>query len=84
MGNLIKQYGLSTYSGTNIVALLLAAMEFSKDFEEDTRKWLLPTLWTLLIVVFFLIRGNTQPDIAHELNTLGKEDIQDVLKEGRE
>ena len=84
MGNLIKKYGLSTYHGTNIVAVLLASMEYAREFPQDTQKWLLPALWTLLIVVFFLIRGNTQPDIAQELNTIGKEDIQDVLKEGRE
>ena len=82
--NLIKRYGLSTYNGTNVIAVLLAAMEFSRDFDEDTRKWLLPTLWTLMIVTFWLIRGNTAPEVADELNTIGKEDIRDVLKEGRE
>lgn len=82
--NLIKRYGLSTYHGTNAVAVLLASMEFSRDFDEDTRKWLLPTLWTLLIVTFWLIRGNTAPEVADQLNDIGKEDIRDVLKEGRE
>lgn len=84
MGNLIKKYGLSTYHGTNIVAVLLASMEYAKEFPQDTQKWLLPTLWTLLIVVFLLIRGNTAPDVAKELNDIGHEDIRDVLREGRE
>lgn len=82
--NLIKKYGLSTYYGTNVVAILLATLEYAKSFEPDTQKWLLPTLWTLLIVTFWLIRGNTAPEVADELNTIGKEDIRDVLKEGRE
>jgi hypothetical protein len=82
--NLIKKYGLSTYHGTNVVALLLASMEYAKDFDQDTQKWLTPTLWALLIIVFWLIRGNTSPDVAAELNEAGKEDIQDVLKRGRE
>jgi cytosine/uracil/thiamine/allantoin permease len=82
--NLIKKYGLSTYHGTNVVAILLAAMEYSRDFDEETRKWLLPTLWGLLIVTFWLIRGNTAPAVADELNQIGQEDIQDVLKRGRE
>jgi cytosine/uracil/thiamine/allantoin permease len=84
MGNLIKQYGLSTYHGTNVVAVLLASMEYAKTFDQDTQKWLLPTLWVLLIITFWLIRGNTAPDIADELNGIGHEEIQDVLKQGRE
>jgi cytosine/uracil/thiamine/allantoin permease len=82
--NLIKKYGLSTYHGTNCVAILLAAMEYSRDFDEETRKWLLPTLWGLLILTFWLIRGNTAPAVADELNEIGHDDIQDVLKRGRE
>jgi len=82
--DLIKRYGLSTYHGTNVVAILLAAMEYSKSFDVDTQKWLTPTLWTLLIIVFWLIRGNTAPAIAEELNDIGRKDISDVLREGRE
>ena len=82
--DLIKRYGLSTYHGTNVVAILLAAMEYSKSFDADTQKWLTPTLWTLLIIVFWLIRGNTAPEVAQELNDAGKDDIQDVLRRGRE
>ena len=84
MDNLVKRYGLSTYHGTNVVAVLLAAMEYAKRFDADTQKWLTPTLWGLLIIVFWLIRGNTSPDIAKELNDIGKEPISDVLREGRE
>jgi len=82
--DLIKRYGLSTYHGTNVVAILLAAMEYSKSFDTDTQKWLTPVLWTLLIIVFWLIRGNTAPAIAEELNDIGRKDISDVLREGRE
>ena len=82
--DLIKRYGLSTYHGTNVVAVLLAAMEYSKSFDADTQKWLTPTLWTLLVIVFWLIRGNTAPGIADELNDIGQKDISDVLREGRE
>jgi hypothetical protein len=82
--NLIKKYGLSTYHGTNVVGILLATLEYAKSFEPDTQKWLLPLLWTLLIATFFAIRGNTAPEVADQLNDIGKEDIRDVLKEGRE
>jgi cytosine/uracil/thiamine/allantoin permease len=82
--DLIKRYGLSTYHGTNVVAVLLAAMEYAKSFDQGTQKWLLPTLWILLIITFWLIRGNTDPTIAKELNDIGKEPISDVLREGRE
>jgi hypothetical protein len=82
--DLIKRYGLSTYHGTNVVAVLLAAMEYAKSFDQDTQKWLVPTLWTLLIFAFLAIRGNTAPEIAKELNDIGKEPISDVLREGRE
>jgi hypothetical protein len=84
MGNLVKRYGLSTYHGTNVVAILLAVMEYVKSFDPATQKWLLPLLWALLIVTFFAIRGNTAPDIAQELNDIGAEPISDVLREGRE
>jgi hypothetical protein len=82
--DLIKRYGLSTYHGTNVVAVLLAIMEYSKSFDVDTQKWLTPLLWTLLICVFLAIRGNTAPAIAEELNDIGRKDISGVLREGRE
>jgi hypothetical protein len=82
--DLIKRYGLSTYHGTNVVAVLLAAMEYGKSFDTDTQKWLTPTLWILLIITFWLIRGNTAPGIADELNDIGQEPISDALRKGRE
>lgn len=85
MGNLIKRYGLSTYHGTNVVAILLAAMEYSRSFDQDTQKWLTPTLWVLLIIVFVVIRGNTPPEVVDELMAEREiKDLQDVLREGRE
>lgn len=82
MRNLIKRYGLSTYHGTNVVAVLLATMEYGKTFDADTQKWLTPTLWTLLVIVFWLIRGNTPPEVVDEL--MAERDLKDVLQEGRD
>jgi hypothetical protein len=80
--NLIKRYGLTTYTGTNAVAVLLAVMEYSKSFNIETQKWLTPLLWTLLILVFLAIRGNTPPEIAKEI--MVERDLKNVLQEARE
>lgn len=84
MTDLIKKYGLSTYHGTNTIAFALVVMEIGREFPVEVQKWFQPLMMGLLALIFFLIRGNTAPDIANTLNGIGHEDIKDVLKEGRE
>lgn len=76
----IKLHGLSTWQGTNIVAVLLGALEWAKTLDTETQKWMLPTLWGLLILTFLAIRGNTAPDVAQALNDAGHDDVSAALK----
>jgi cytosine/uracil/thiamine/allantoin permease len=81
--NWVAKYGLSTWQGTNIVGVLLAALEYAKTMDQDTQKWLLPSLWTALVLTFFLIRGNTAPAVAQELNDAGAMEVRDVMLKGK-
>lgn len=82
MKSIKQKFGMTTDKGTDLVAVVLAAMAAGEAFPPETKRWYFPLCLGCLCVLFWLTRGvAADTEKAQDLDD-GR-DIEEVLEEGR-